>query len=63
MKKLLICVLSIVLCLLMISCGKAEIKNKIEGNLETYYEMTDGSWTCGDYFSPEDAVLVEMKTD
>lgn len=111
MKKFLICALSIVLCLLMISCGNVEIKNTIEGNLGTYYEMTDGSWTYGgyaykyrleikgrlhnavcdsifiylsnipdisfeqawkasgissntnEYFSPEDAVLVEMKTD
>ena len=111
MKKFLICILGIVLCLLMISCEKAEIKNKIDGNLETYYEMTDGSWMCddysykyrleikgrlnnaaydsvfvylsnipdisfeqawkasglssntNDYFSPEDAVLVEMKTE
>ena len=109
MKKFLICALSIVLCLLMASCGKAEIKNTIAGNMKTYYEMTDGSWICGDnsykyrleikgrlnnavrdsvyvylsnipdisfdqawkasglssntndYFSPEDAVLVEMK--
>ena len=52
MKKFLmcfICVLSIVLCLLMTSCGKTEIKNKIDGNMKTYYEMTDGSWTDGDY--------------
>ena len=111
MKKFLICALSIVLCLLMIGCGKSEIKNTIEGDLKTYYEMTDGSWICGDcsykyrleikgrlnnaecdsvyvylsnipdisfeqawkasglssnmndYFSPEDAVLVEIKTE
>lgn len=111
MKKFFICALNIVLCLLMTSCGNADIKNTIEGNLKTYYEMTDGSWTyddysykyrleikgrltnavcdsvyvylsnipdisfeqawkasglssnTNDYFSPEDAILVEMKTE
>lgn len=33
----------------MISCGRTEIKNTIEGDFKTYYEMTDGSWKCGDY--------------
>ena len=27
---------------------KAEVKNTIEGNVKTYYEMTDGTWMCDD---------------
>ena len=49
MKKFLICALSIVLCLLMMGCRSAEIKNIIAGNMKTYYKMTDGSWTDGDH--------------
>ena len=28
---------------------KAAVKNTIEGNMNTYCEMTDGTWTCGGY--------------
>ena len=111
MKKLFICAFSAVLCLLISSCQNANIVNTVEGNMKTYYEMSDGSWTDGnnsykyrleikgrlsnaacdsvyvylsnipdipweqawrasglssnlnDYFSPEVAVLVEMKTE
>ena len=49
MKKLLSCTFGIMLCLLMTGCGKAEVKNTIEGNMKTYHEMTDGSWTYGNY--------------
>lgn len=47
MKKWSICVL-ILACLLALSgCGKEnQIENTIEGNLQTYYEMSDGTWQC-----------------
>ena len=104
----------ILLCVLLViaisGCAKRTgVKNTIEGNIYTYYEMTDGTWMCGDrsyqyrleisgrmpnaavdstfvylsnieeitfeqaymaagvssnlndYFSPEEAVLVEMR--
>ncbi|MBR5427040.1 MAG: immunogenic protein [Clostridia bacterium] len=28
---------------------KAAVKNTIEGNMNTYCEMTDGTWTCEGY--------------
>lgn len=49
MKKWSIWVL-ILSCLLALSgCGKENrIENTVEGNLQTYYEMSDGTWQCGD---------------
>ena len=104
--SLLVCIL---LAAALCGCQKdAAVKNTVEGNMKTYYEMTDGTWTCdghvyqyrltisgrmpqaaadssfvylsnieeisfeqaykaawvssdsNDYFSPEDAILVEM---
>ncbi len=105
---------SILLCIMLTvmfsGCvKKPSVKNTVEGNMKTYYEMTDGTWKCddrtykyrleisgripnaavdssyiylsnieeitfeeaykasgissysGDYFSPEKAVLVEMR--
>ena len=109
MKRLCAAVIGIALAVMMTGCGKdAEVKDTVNGNMKTYYEMSDGSWMCGDhayqyrlvitgrlnnaacdseyvypsnlpeitfeqawkasglsssmedYFSPEDAVLVEM---
>ena len=122
MKKFLLSLFSIVLCLSLVGCGIVEVKNSksntskdeinikntITGNMETYTEMSDGTWKCGnrtykyrleisgrmpnaetdttfiylsnienisfekaylasgissninDYFSPEEAILVEM---
>ncbi|MBQ9483319.1 MAG: immunogenic protein [Ruminiclostridium sp.] len=49
MKKLFIALFSVMLVLLMSSCGNnTDIKNTVNGNMKTYYEMTDGSWKCGD---------------
>jgi hypothetical protein len=106
-------IVSILLCVLLATsfagCAKkAAVKNTVEGNMRTYCEMTDGTWTCegraykyrleisgrmpnaavdttfvylsnikeisfeqaykaagvssstDDYFSPEEAILVEM---
>lgn len=49
--KLLLCAL-LVVC--FAGCGKNEpandaIKDTIEGNMRTYYEMADGTWMCEDY--------------
>ena len=108
MKKPLV-LFSVLLILLTAGCREeASVKNTVEGNFRTYYEMSDGGWKCGghsyryrleisgrmpnaavdstfvylsnledisfeqawkaaglssdsnDYFSPEEAVLVEM---
>ena len=109
MKKTLIFI-CILLAVTFSGCAeKAAVKNTIDGNMKTYYEMTDGTWKCddhsykyrleisgrmpsaaadstfvylsntesisseqawkaaglssdsGDYFSPEEAVLVELR--
>ena len=109
MKRIVQILLCIMLAVTVSGCAKkAAVKNTIEGNMKTYYEMTDGTWMCDgrvyqyrleingrmpnaavdssfvylsnigeitfdqaykaagissnsdDYFSPEEAVLVEM---
>ena len=46
MKKLIVIVLTLVLINGLSGCGKQSIKpiNTIEGNLKTYFEMSDGTW-------------------
>ena len=44
----------VLLCALLVitlsGCAKnASVKNTIEGNMKTYYEMTDGTWRCDDH--------------
>ena len=44
----------VLLCALLViifsGCAKnAAVKNTIEGNMKTYYEMTDGTWRCDDH--------------
>ena len=109
MKRILSVMLCVLLAAAFFGCAKkVAVKNTIEGNMKTYYEMTDGTWKCddrvykyrleingrmpnaavdstfvylsnieeitfeqayraawvssdmNDYFSPDDAVLVEM---
>ena len=109
MKKRWFLAAGIILALALTVCNKtSEIRETISGNMKTYCEMTDGTWTCdgytcqnrlvikgrlhnaesdsefvylsnlpdisfdqawkaaglssntNDYFSPDDAVLVEM---
>ncbi len=32
------------------ACGKKNsVKNTVNGNMKTYYEINDGSWMCDDY--------------
>lgn len=110
MKKLAALLLCILSALSIWGCAKNDaVKSAVKGNMNTYYEMQDGTWMCNDhayryrleisgrmpnaardstfvylsnieeisfeqayraagissstedYFSPEDAVLVEMK--
>ena len=45
----------VLLCMLMLltvtACGEEEpsVKDTIEGNMMTYYEMSDGTWMCDDH--------------
>ena len=50
MKKAAIFSLCVLLLLSLLGCGKKEgVKNTVKGNMNTYYEMDDGTWTCGGY--------------
>ena len=51
MKKLLVFLLAIILCLSLVGCKKDTItvKNTISGNMKTYNEMSDGTWMCDGY--------------
>ena len=42
--------LLIMMALIIAACAKeASVKKTYEGNLYTYYEMSDGSWKCGEH--------------
>ena len=48
MKRMVL--LSTLLVITLSGCAKnAAVKNTIEGNMKTYYEMTDGTWRCDDH--------------
>ena len=47
MKRIVSVLLCILLAVTVSGCTqKATVKNTIEGNMRTYCEMTDGTWTC-----------------
>lgn len=47
MKKILTILLCLLLALSVSGCaGKASVKNTVAGNMKTYSEMSDGTWTC-----------------
>ena len=50
MKKIALVIICILLVFAFSGCAKkADVKNTVEGNMKTYYEMTDGTWMCDDY--------------
>lgn len=49
MKKFLSAAVCLCLLVTLFGCAKTNsIKNTIEGNMKTYYAMTDGTWSCDD---------------
>lgn len=47
MKKTVVCLLAAILLVAFASCAKeTTVSNTVEGNMKTYYEMSDGSWMC-----------------
>ena len=49
MKKILAALLGTVLAFSMIGCsGEATVKETYDDGLKPYYEMSDGTWKCGD---------------
>ena len=50
MKRMIWMLLCVLLAITVSGCAKkASVRNTIEGNLKTYYEMTDGTWMCDDH--------------
>ena len=50
MKRMIWMLLCVLLSITVSGCAKkASVRNTIEGNLKTYYEMTDGTWMCDDH--------------
>ena len=50
MKRVGLMLLCILLAITFSGCAKkTAVKNTIEGNMNTYYEMTDGTWRCDDH--------------
>ena len=50
MKRVIILLTCLFLIFNITGCKKeVVVKNTIEGNRKTYSEMSDGSWTCGNY--------------
>ncbi|MBQ1501736.1 MAG: immunogenic protein [Firmicutes bacterium] len=50
MKKVLATLLCILLAISVSGCStKDPVKDTIEGNMRTYCEMNDGTWTCDGY--------------
>ena len=50
MKRMIWMLLCVLLAITVSGCAKkASVRNTIEGNVKTYYEMTDGTWMCDDH--------------
>ena len=50
MKRIVSMLLCIQLAVTFSGCAKkTTVKNTIKGNMNTYYEMTDGTWMCDDH--------------
>lgn len=48
MKKFIAVFFSLILLITITGCG-SDTKKKVEGNLKTYYEMSDGTYSCEDH--------------
>ena len=50
MKRIITILLCVTMILSLSMCGKKDsVKNTVNGNMKTYYEMNDGTWMCDDY--------------
>ena len=50
MKRILALIVSVLLILPVCGCSEeASVKKTVKGNMQTYYEMRDGAWKCGDH--------------
>ena len=54
LKRFFVLLVSVLLLLTAFGCAEdasedATVKRTVEGNYQTYYEMLDGTWKCGDH--------------
>lgn len=50
MKRIITVMLCLTFILLSSACGRKDsVRNTVNGNMKTYYEMNDGTWICDDY--------------
>lgn len=49
MKRFVSILFSLILVVVITGCSGSDGKKKIEGNMKTYYEMADGTYSCNDY--------------
>ena len=50
MKRIFALIVIILLILSLFGCSEdASVKKTVEGSFRTYYEMSDGTWKCGDH--------------
>ena len=50
MKRIVVIMICALLTFTIMGCTKqAGVKTTIQGNMKTYYEMSDGTWKCDDY--------------
>lgn len=50
MKKILIALIILILSVSLFACkGEPSVKKTVEGGMKTYYELSDGTYKCGDY--------------
>ena len=50
MKRIITVMLCLAVILLPSACGRKDsVRNTVNGNMKTYYEMNDGTWMCDDH--------------
>ncbi len=50
MKRITLLLLCVLLLIPAAGCAeKPAVKDTVQGNMRTYYEMTDGTWMCDDH--------------
>lgn len=50
LKRIFALLVSVLLLLSVFGCAEeASVKRTVEGSYQTYYEMSDGTWKCGDH--------------
>ena len=50
MKKLAVLLICLLFAVSVAGCAKTDsVKSTVKGNMQTYYELRDGTWMCSDH--------------